>query len=110
MQRNHLQFILTLILVLVSCNFANPRPVSVSTDTPLAHTNASPSIEATIPIAGDLGPGKIFGKVTDSATDAPIAGANVTCQHSSYTSSESERCNRNTTTDRDGNFLFENIF
>jgi hypothetical protein len=96
------RFILPLILLLGSCNLPNPTPIASSTETP--------AVEPTAPIPGDLGFGKISGNVTDSVTGAPIAGATVTCKHFSYTSKESDRCNRNTTTDQDGNFLFENVF
>jgi hypothetical protein len=74
------------------------------------NTSTPSPVEATAPIPGDLGFGKISGKVTDSVSGALIAGATVTCKHFSYTSKESDRCNRSTTTDQDGNFLFENIF
>src|SRR5262245_3709668 len=60
--------------------------------------------------AGDLGIGTIFGLVTDTGSGAPIAGATVTCEHSSYVSKEDLRCNRSTVTDQNGNFQFENIF
>src|SRR5262245_6425787 len=60
--------------------------------------------------AGDLGTGTVFGIVTDTVTGAPIAGASVTCEHSSFTSPEDMRCNQSTVTDQDGKFLFENIF
>jgi hypothetical protein len=102
MKRNPLPFILTLILLLVSCNFPNPTLTASSTETP--------SAEPTALVPGDLGFGKISGKVTDSVTGAPIAGATVTCKHFSYTSKESDRCNRETTTDPNGRFLFENVF
>ena len=109
MKRNALGLIL-FVLILVSCNLPNPRPSSSSTETPLAMTSTSPPVESPAPIPGDLGFGKISGKVTDSVTGAPIAGATVTCKHFSYTSKESDRCNRSTTTEQDGNFLFENVF
>jgi hypothetical protein len=102
MKRNPLRFILPLILILVSCNFPNPTLTAPSTETP--------PVEPTASIPGDLGFGKLSGKVTDSVTGAPIAGATVTCKHFSYTSKESDRCNGNTTTDQEGNFLFENVF
>jgi hypothetical protein len=74
------------------------------------NTSTPSPVEATAPIPGDLGFGKISGKVADSVSGAPIAGATVICKHFSYTSKESDRCNRNTTTDQDGSFLFENVF
>jgi hypothetical protein len=70
----------------------------------------TPSAEVTALIPGDLGFGNISGRVIDSATGTPISGANVTCEHFSYTSKESDRCNGSTTTDQNGNFVFENVF
>ena len=84
------------LLLLLSCNIVTPTPATVPTDTP--------------PPPGDLGFGNVFGKVTDTVTGTPVASATVTCEHSSYTSSEDLRCNRKTTTDQEGNFLFENVF
>jgi len=110
MKRDPLRFIPLLILFLVSCNLANIRTASAPTETPSANTGTSPSIEATVPIPADLGFGKVFGKVTNSVTGAPIAGATVTCEHSSYTSNEAGRCNRSVASDQDGNYLFENVF
>ena len=110
MKRKPLQIILPIVLILVSCNLPNPRLNDSTTETPLATTSTSPSAEPTAPIPGDLGFGKISGKVTDSVSGAPVAGATVTCKHFSYTSKESDRCNRITTTDQEGNFLFENVF
>jgi hypothetical protein len=109
MKRNALGLIL-FVLIFVSCNLPNPRPSSSSTETPFVNTGTPAPVEATAPIPGDLGFGKISGNVTDSVTGTPIAGATVTCKHFSYTSKESDRCNRNTTTDQDGSFLFENVF
>jgi carboxypeptidase family protein len=110
MTRNSLRFILPVALILVSCNLPKPGSASTSTETPIAITSTSSPVESTTPIAGDLGFGKISGKVTEAVTDVSIAGATVTCKHFSYTSKESDRCNRNTTTGSDGTFLFENVF
>jgi carboxypeptidase family protein len=110
MKRKPLQFILPIVLILVSCNLPNPTLTASATATPSANVSTSSPVEPTAPIPGDLGFGKISGKVTDSVTGAPIAGATVTCKHFSYTSQESDRCNRSTTTDQDGSFLFENVF
>jgi hypothetical protein len=110
MKRNYLRFILPLALIFVSCNLSNPGPVSTSTKTPFAITSASSPVESTAPIPGDLVFGEISGKVTDYATGVPIAGATVTCKHFSYTSKESDRCNRSTTTDQDGSYLLEYVF
>src|ERR1044072_6754958 len=68
------------------------------------------AVEAPIPIPGDLGFGKISGKVTEGTTGLPISNATVKCEHFSYTSREKDRCRRSTTTDQDGTFLFENVF
>jgi len=109
MKRTYLRFFPVLILILVACNFANaistPAPVVTSTPTTV------PSPEVTLaPLPGDLGSGDVTGKVTDAVTGMPIANATVTCEHSSYISKEADRCNRTTTTDQDGVFLFEKVF
>jgi carboxypeptidase family protein len=110
MKRNTSWLVLSRILSLVSCNI--PNPSESTTETLFATTSTSSPADSTFPtpITGDLGFGKVSGQVTDSATGAPIAGATVTCKHFSYTSKESDRCNRNTTTDQEGSFLFENVF
>jgi hypothetical protein len=84
------------LLFLISCNLLNQRPAATPTATP------GP--------AGDLGFGQISGKVTDATTGAPVIRATVTCEHFSYTSKESDRCNGSTTTDQGGYFRFEHIF
>jgi hypothetical protein len=109
MKRDMLRFFPVLILILVACNLPNagtmPTPVATSTLTII------PSAEVTLPpLAGDLGFGNVTGKVTDSDTGLPVPNATVTCEHYSYTSKESDRCNRTTPTDQNGVFLFENIF
>jgi len=106
MKRNAFRFILLFVPILFSCNLPNPRLNDPSRETPFVPSSTSP----TAPIPGDLGLGKISGKVTDSVNGTPIAGAMVTCKHFSYTSKESDRCNRSTTTDQEGNFLFEKVF
>lgn len=75
---------------------------AVSTETATAVT--------AVPLPGDLGFGNVSGKVTDVATGLPVINATVTCEHSSYTVPDAERCNRNTTTNKDGIFLFEKVF
>src|ERR1044071_1275911 len=87
-----------MVLLMYACVPLSPSP----TDTP--------SAEATIPIPGDLGFGKITGKVTDAATGQPIPDASVNCEHFSYTSRENDRCHQTTMTDAAGNFLFEHVF
>lgn len=73
-----------------------------------ARTATKSSTTSVPPIAGDLGWGTIHGKITDAVTGAPIAGATVTCQHSSYTSPAT--CSGNATTNADGAFIFSNVF
>jgi hypothetical protein len=89
-------------LILVSCSFATSPSAPPSTDTPI--------VEDTAPIPGDLGFGKITGKVTYAATDTPIANATVKCEHFSYTSREEDRCHQTMMTDQNGNFLFDHVF
>lgn len=66
------------------------------------------STGTTIPVAGDLGWGTIHGKVTDAASGAPIVGAQVTCEHHSYTSPYP--CSGTALTNADGTYAFNNIF
>jgi hypothetical protein len=61
-----------------------------------------------IPIAGDLGWGSVYGKITDGASNLPIEGATVKCEHFSYTSPY--LCNGVTTTNEDGVFAFLPVF
>jgi hypothetical protein len=69
----------------------------------------TPTLTFTSPaIAGDLGWGTIHGKVTDAVSGIPIVNAKVTCNHFSYTSTA--RCQGDTFTDIDGNYIFINIF
>jgi hypothetical protein len=105
MKKDMLRFFPVLILILVACNFANAGATPVPTPTPGITPSAT-----NIPLPGDLGFGDVTGKVTDAETGLPIADATVTCEHYSYTSKESDRCNRTTTTDQDGVFLFEKVF
>jgi hypothetical protein len=73
-----------------------------------ARTTTKSSAASAPPTMGDLGWGTIHGKITDAATGAPIAGALVTCQHSSYTSPAT--CSGNAITNADGNFIFSDVF
>jgi hypothetical protein len=73
----------------------------------IAPTTPPPAITVVI-VAGDLGKGSIHGKVIDSTTGAPIAGAKVTCQHSSYTSTT--LCNTSVVTAQDGTYVFPESF
>lgn len=63
---------------------------------------------STPPLAGNLGWGSIHGKITDAITGVPIAGATVTCEHHSYTSTAT--CSGTATTNAEGVYLFENVF
>jgi hypothetical protein len=112
------------LVIMASCNLpdlnATPTPTSSPTMTPSIKNTAI--IETTISetpspiviitntfVVGDLGWGVIHGKVTDARTGAPIAGAKVTCWHSSYTSSA--LCNSSVVTAEDGTYAFpENFF
>ena len=73
-----------------------------------AETATKSSTTSAPPIMGDLGWGTIFGRITDVLTGAPIAGALVNCQHSSYTSPAT--CSGNVTTNADGTFVFRNVY
>jgi len=59
-------------------------------------------------IPGDLGWGRVEGKITDAATGLPISGASVTCTHTSYTSPAP--CAGTATTNTDGIYFFVNVF
>jgi len=59
-------------------------------------------------IPGDLGWGRVEGKIIDAVTGLPISGANVTCEHSSYTSPAP--CAGTATTNTDGIYYFVNVF
>ena len=101
-KRISLRLILLMLLFLIACNITSPQLP--------AATEASSSSTSTVPIAGDLGFGKVSGKITDLSTGMPLAGATVTCEHFSYVPRETDSCNRSTTTDQQGNFLFEDVF
>jgi hypothetical protein len=75
MKRTPLQFILPVILILVSCNAPGPALIAAFTATPSEKISTSPGVESTALIPGDLGFGKISGKVTDSVSGAPPRGA-----------------------------------
>jgi hypothetical protein len=103
--------------ILVSCNLpgrqVTPTLTPSSTSTADIRNTAtlgatitetpSPTVTSTY-IPGDLGWGTIHGKVTDANTGAPIVGATVTCQHSSYTSNA--LCNASVVTAEDGTYAF----
>lgn len=110
MKKDMLRFLPVLILFLVACNLSNTLNTPVPTSTPSVPTVTIPPAVTNIPLPGDLGLGNVTGTVTDTATGQPIANAIVTCQHSSYTAPEADRCNRTTTTDANGVFLFEKVF
>lgn len=73
-----------------------------------ALTATKSSSASSPPIPGDLGWGRIHGKVVDAATGGPIAGATVTCQHSSYISPAT--CSETATTNVQGTYIFEAAF
>jgi carboxypeptidase family protein len=111
MKGTFVRFFPVLILILVACNFVNAGTATAPTPIATSTLIIVPSPEMTLaPIPGDLGFGNVTGKVTDAVTGLPIPNATVTCEHYSYTSKESDRCNRTTTTDQDGVFLFEKVF
>ncbi len=121
------------LLFITSCNLPRLQqqvtPIPSSTSSPVIITNTvaqqatiseTPSVTPTtaqpttpppaitVVIVGDLGKGAIHGKVTDSTTGAPIAGAKVTCWHSSYTSTT--LCNISVVTAQDGTYIFPESF
>ncbi len=59
-------------------------------------------------IAGDLGLGRVHGKVTDAASGLPVRGVQVRCQHHSYTSPQP--CQGTVTTDENGEFSIQPVF
>jgi hypothetical protein len=71
-------------------------------------TTARSSSDAAPLIAGDLGWGRIEGRIVDAVTGAPVSGAHVTCAHSSYTSPAP--CGGTATTNEDGIYFFINVF
>lgn len=111
MKKEMLRFLPVLVLILVACNFMNAGSATATVPAATSTPSNIPSPAVTLPpIPGDLGFGNVTGTVTDAATGLPIPNATVTCQHSSYTSKESDRCNLTTVTDENGVFLFEKIF
>lgn len=59
---------------------------------------------------GDLGWGEIHGVVTDAVTGNAIAGALVTCEHSSYTSTFPAKCSGSIETGIPGVYIFQRVF
>jgi hypothetical protein len=88
------------LILLASC-----QPADVSESTPLASPSSSPTV---IWVVGDLGWGRVTGHVNDAITGEPIPGAIVTCEHFSYKSPA--LCQGSTTTDANGDFVFEYVF
>ena len=75
----------------------------------LSALTATKSSSASSPlIPGDLGWGRLHGKVVDVVTGQPIVGATVTCQHSSYISPAT--CSETATTNVQGTYIFEAAF
>jgi len=95
MKWTFVRFFPVLILILVACNLSNAGTTSTPASVATSKPTIIPSPEVTLPpIPGDLGFGNVTGKITDAVTGLPIANATVTCEHYSYTSKESDRCNR----------------
>ena len=61
-----------------------------------------------IPSVGDLGWGSVYGIIKDGATNLPIEGASIRCEHFSYISQYP--CNGVTTTNSDGIYSFTSVF
>ena len=57
---------------------------------------------------GDLGWGEVPGVVADAVTGKAIAGATVTCEHSSYTSQA--KCSGSQLTEIPGVYIFQQVF
>ena len=57
---------------------------------------------------GDLGWGEVHGVVADAVTGIAIAGATVTCEHSSYTAQAN--CSGSQVTGIPGIFIFQQVF
>ena len=75
----------------------------------VSNLSTAKSSSATEPlIPGDLGWGRVEGKIVDAITGLPISGANVTCAHSSYTSPAP--CSGTATTNVEGIYFFVNVF
>jgi hypothetical protein len=75
----------------------------------MSNLTTTRSSSATAPlIPGDLGWGRVEGKIIDAVTGSPISGAIVTCEHSSYTSPVP--CSGTATTNADGIYFFSNVF
>ena len=92
---------LLFVLLLTACNLDGGTATPTVTVTPV------PSSTATW-LVGDLGWGEVTGHVNNAITGEPIPGAIVTCDGFSYTSPAP--CQGTTTTDVNGDFVFENIF
>lgn len=110
MQKRYI-FLLTFCILLSACSLGLEVLTPVSTaSTPISTPiSSSPVSTMTVPpYMGDLGFGKIHGKITDAVTGAPIVGAIISCEHHSYTSPAI--CSGTTTTDVDGMYVFENVF
>ena len=59
---------------------------------------------------GDLGWGEVHGVVTDAVTGMAIAGATVTCEHSSYSSTAPAICSGSVETGIPGVYIFQRVF
>src|SRR5512144_624868 len=94
----------------VSCRPAVsiPTGTATSTSSPISITDAPPADVTVTPLPGDLGLGKVHGRIIDGITGLPIAGATLKCEHVSYTSPS--RCSGIVTTNAEGLYVFENVF
>ena len=84
------------------------------TETPVCPSGNCPSDSLTVTavtvvsLPGDLGWGKVHGKIVDGNTSLPIEGALVKCEHSSYSSPY--RCNGTAPTNAEGFYTFDPVF
>jgi hypothetical protein len=70
---------------------------------------ANPQSTLATPLSvGDLGWGEVHGVVADAVTGNAIAGATVTCEHSSYTSQA--KCSGSQVTEIPGVYIFQQVF
>jgi hypothetical protein len=110
--RKFFAFFLIIVFLISGCSLGGQvmTPIPIVTNNPSATLEITVSVTPTliVPIAGDLGWGKIHGRITDGDTGAPVIGAVVSCEHHSYTSPAT--CSGTTTTNADGMYVFDKIF
>ncbi|HTX92245.1 MAG TPA: carboxypeptidase-like regulatory domain-containing protein [Anaerolineales bacterium] len=94
--------------------FSTPTPLPTRTRTPTAPpTGTGTPTTTTTPTvttfrAGDLGWGRVAGKVVDGANGNPVMGALVSCSQVSYF--PQVLCDGQTVTGADGSFAFDPVF